>query len=55
MTFVPVRVREEILESAAGGQGSIEIILCNGRRVRVAGAVDGGILGCVLDAAEGAR
>jgi hypothetical protein len=55
VTFVPVRVREEILESAAGGQGSIEIILCNGRRVRVAGAVDGGILGCVLDAAEGAR
>lgn len=55
VTFVPVRVREEPLESASSGQGSIEIILCNGRRVRIAGAVDGGTLGRVLDAAEGAR
>ena len=54
VTFVPVRVREEPLESASD-QGSIEIILCNGRRVRIAGAVDGGILGRVLDAAEGVR
>lgn len=55
VTFVPVRVREEQMESASTGQGSIEVILCNGRRVRIAGAVDGGTLSRVLDAAEGAR
>lgn len=56
VTFVPVRVREEHEEAAKStGQGTLEVILCNGRRVRIAGAVDGGILACVLDAAEGAR
>lgn len=55
VTFVPVRVREEPLEATSLGQGSIEVILCNGRRVRIAGAVDGGTLARVLDAAEGAR
>ena len=55
VTFVPLRVREEQLASVSAGQGSIEVILCNGRRVRIAGAVDGGTLARVLDAAEGAR
>lgn len=55
VTFVPLRVREEHVGSKSPEQGTIEIILCNGRRVRVAGAVDGGTLACVLDAAEGAR
>jgi hypothetical protein len=55
VAFVPVRVREEPLESAPAVQGSIEVILSNGRRVRIAGAVDGGTLARVLDAAEGAR
>jgi hypothetical protein len=55
VTFVPLHVREEHLESVSAGQGSIEVILCNGRRVRIAGAVDGSTLARVLDAAEGAR
>lgn len=56
VAFVPLRVREvPPLESASTAQGSIEVILCNGRRVRIAGAVDGGTLARVLDAAEGAR
>jgi hypothetical protein len=55
VTFVPLRVREEHAEAKSTGQGTIEVILCNGRRVRIAGAVDGGILARVLDAAEGAR
>jgi hypothetical protein len=55
VTFVPLRVREEQVEAGSTGPGSIEVILCNGRRVRVAGAVDGGTLARVLDAAEGER
>jgi hypothetical protein len=55
VTFVPLRVREDASESVSAGQGSIEVILCNGRRVRIAGAVDGCTLARVLDAAEGAR
>ena len=55
VTFVPVRVREEHAEAKSTAQGTIEIVLCNGRRVRIVGAVDGGILARVLDAAEGAR
>ena len=55
VAFVPLRVREVPQESASTAQGSIEVILCNGRRVRIAGAVDGGTLARVLDAAEGAR
>lgn len=55
VTFVPLRVREEQFESASAVQSSIEVILRNGRRVRVAGAVDGGTLARVLDAAEGVR
>ena len=53
--FVPVRVHEEHAEAKSTGQGTLEVILCNGRRVRIEGAVDGGTLACVLDAAEGAR
>jgi hypothetical protein len=53
VTFVPLRVREEHAEVSTG-QGAIEVILRNGRRVRIAGAVDGGILARVIDAAEGA-
>ena len=55
VAFVPLRVRKDPLESVSTAQGSIEVILCNGRRVRIAGAVDGGTLARVLDAAEGAR
>jgi hypothetical protein len=55
VTFVPLRVREDLSQPAAAGEGSIEVILCNGRRVRIAGAVDGGTLARVLDAAEGGR
>jgi hypothetical protein len=54
VTFVPLRVREEHVEAKSMEQGTIEVILCNGRRVRIAGAVDGGTLARVLDAAEGA-
>lgn len=52
--FVPLRIREDQTAALESSQGSIEVILRNGRRVRVSGAVDGGALARVLDAAEGA-
>lgn len=54
--FVPLRVREENLatEMVAPG-GCIEVILGNGRRIRVVGAVDAAGLARVITAVEGGR
>jgi hypothetical protein len=53
--FVPLRVREDKSdgEGVASGRGSIEVILSNGRCVRVTGAVDTAELVRVLNAVEG--
>ena len=55
VSFVPVRVRQDSPDTRASAHatGSIEIILSNGRRVRVTGEVDNDDLARVLDAAEG--
>jgi hypothetical protein len=53
-TFVPVRVREDRLGAeASGGTSNIEVVLCNGRRVRVTGTIDAAELARVLAAVEG--
>ena len=52
--FLPVRVRaQDAAKAAASDAGRIEIVLTNGRLVRVAGAVDPGELARVLAAADG--
>jgi hypothetical protein len=54
--FLPVRVRAQAAAKVAVADASrIEIVLTNGRVVRVAGAVDAGELARVLAAAEGAE
>lgn len=54
--FLPVRVRtREPAKVAVSDASRIEIVLANGRLVRVAGAVDAGELARVLAAAEGAE
>jgi len=59
VTFLPLRVREGQADAQTAPSppqsSSIEVILCNGRRVRIAGAVDSVALARVLDAAEGGR
>ena len=47
--FVPVRVTEA---PARDDEAQIEIVLIDGRRVRVTGAVNGPMLAAVLDALE---
>ena len=47
--FVPMHVSEE---PAPGGAGQIEIVLADGRRVRLSGAVDRQALSAVLDVLE---
>jgi len=52
--FLPVRVRAQATAKVAVSDASrIEIVLTNGRLIRVAGAVDAGELARVLAAAEG--
>lgn len=48
-SFVPVQVATE---PTRDGDGPIEIVLADGRRVRVAGPVDGQALAAVLDVLE---
>ena len=54
-SFVPLRVREDKLgtEAPARGASSIEVVLCNGRRVRVTGAIDAAELARVWVVVEG--
>ena len=56
VAFLPLRVREsESAQPASVSQtASVEVILENGRRVRVLGDVDVGLLKRVLAAADGA-
>lgn len=52
--FVPVRVREQQTGKVATSNASrIEIVLANGRTVRVAGGVDVGELARVIDVVDG--
>ena len=52
--FLPVHVREQqAAKETATAASRIEIVLANGRTVRITGAVDGGELAGVLAAAEG--
>jgi RNase P/RNase MRP subunit p29 len=55
VSFVPLRVRQQSPDAstAVHATASIEVILSNGRRVRVTGEVDKADLARVLDAAEG--
>jgi len=55
VSFVPVRMRQTSPEAKAPAHatGSVEVILSNGRRVRVVGEVDKADLARVLVAAEG--
>jgi hypothetical protein len=57
VTFLPLRVREHRREAvaAASDASCIEVVLNNGRRVRVMGAVDIAQLTRVLGAVEGAN
>ena len=48
-SFVPVHVTEP---PAGDGDASIEIVLADGRRVRISGAVNGQMLAAVLDVLE---
>jgi len=50
--FLPVRVAEPIATTAAAGD-SIEVVLCNGRRVLVRGEFGAEHLARLLDIAEG--
>jgi len=56
VSFLPVRVQQagssQAREVSAEG-GQIEVVLNNGRRVRVVGPVDSTALALVLSAAEG--
>lgn len=52
VAFLPVRIRER-QDAVLATASRIEIVLANGRSVRVAGAVDVGDLSRVLAAAEG--
>jgi hypothetical protein len=53
IAFLPVRTRQARVESSASEPACIEVVLANGRRVRVVGLVDVAQLGRVLTAAEG--
>lgn len=54
VTFLPVHVREEPMpRGRANSTGRIEVVLCNGRRVRIRGEVDCEQLALVLEAADG--
>jgi hypothetical protein len=53
VAFLPLRMRQERVESSASETGCIEVVLANGRRVRVLGSVNIAQLGRVLTAAEG--
>ena len=55
VAFVPLRVREDKVAVEAPAPGYIEVVLNNGRRVRVTGAVDGAELARVVAAVEGSR
>lgn len=48
--FVPVRLMESLIKPA----GRIEIVLAGGRRVRISGSVDRGMLADVVAVVEGA-
>jgi hypothetical protein len=53
LAFLPVRVRQTQPESSNSGAACIEVVLGNGRCVRVVGALDVSQLERVLAAAEG--
>lgn len=53
VAFLPLRVREAKSARSAAEAASVEVILGNGRRVRVVGDVDVAQLERVLSAAEG--
>jgi hypothetical protein len=58
VTFLPVQVREsqpQRIAVTADDGGAIEVLLNNGRRVRLTGAVDSVVLAQVLAAVEGER
>jgi hypothetical protein len=55
VAFVPLRVREDKVAVEAPAPGYIEVVLNNGRRVRVTGVVDGAELARVVAAVEGGR
>jgi hypothetical protein len=56
-TFVPLRVkqRDEGADAANKTTGCIDIVLANGRMLRIAGAVDPSHLRTVIDAVDGDR
>ena len=53
VAFLPLRTRQARVESSASEAACIEVVLANGRRVRMIGSVDIAQLGRVLTAAEG--
>ncbi|MEP6653191.1 MAG: hypothetical protein ABJA82_07515 [Myxococcales bacterium] len=53
MAFLPVRVAEVAGKEPAPGMATMEVLLLNGRRVRVGKEFDGAAVARLLDAAEG--